>query len=290
MNSFYTLIKVRTNQLSGDSLTIGVIVYNEFKYQVEFSKQKISTAKSLIEIDNKFFDLIVKEIKGKLEGCNQIYDAYKDGLIEFESQINDKYFEYVSRYSNGLIEFTSPKYITVKNLEKDFKKIFSLFVDNSILTQDLNSEKKIIDEKFYHRIQTNLIEKVEKQVHTNLKIDKEIVPTLLNTFELDCIGKNGVLIGAKSISFNQSKETIHKNLNTYISIIAHLSKKYDKRLDINQFFLIADEPSINSEEYRLWNTIRKEDDIIKVKTSEESSSIADLIITNRATTFIDQLE
>lgn len=287
MKSFYTLIKVRTNQLSGDSLTIGVVVFNEFKFKVQFSKQKISTAKSLVDIDSKFFDLIIKEIKQNLESTNKDFDSYKNGLLNVDYKFNDLYFDYVSRYSNGIIEFTTPKFIALKNTEKEFSKIFSMFVDKSIFTEDLNSEKKLIEENFHKRIKTNLIDRVEEKVHTNIKLDNDIIPTLINTFELDCVGKNGVLIGAKSISFNQSKDTIHKNLNTYISIIAHLSKKYHKGLDVNQFFLIADEPKVNTDEYRLWNSIRKEDDIIKVKTSEESTSIAELILSKKATTFIE---
>lgn len=287
MKSFYTLIKVRTNQLSGDSLTIGVVVFNEFKFKVQFSKQKISTAKSLVDIESKFFDLIIKEIKQNLESSNKDFDSYKNGLLNVDYKFNDLYFDYVSRYSNGIIEFTTPKFIALKNTENEFSKIFSMFVDKSIFSEDLNSEKKIIEENFHKRIKTNLIDRVEEKVHTNIKLDNDIIPTLINTFELDCVGKNGVLIGAKSISFNQSKDTIHKNLNTYISIIAHLSKKYHKGLDVNQFFLIADEPKINTEEYRLWNSIRKEDDIIKVKTSEESTSIAELILSKKASTFIE---
>ncbi|STD58639.1 hypothetical protein [Empedobacter falsenii] len=287
MKSFYTLIKVRTNQLSGDSLTIGVVVFNEFKFKVQFSKQKISTAKSLVDIESKFFDLIIKEIKQNLESSNKDFDSYKNGLLNVDYKFNDLYFNYLSRYSNGIIEFTTPKFIALKNTENEFSKIFSMFVDKSIFTEDLNSEKKIIEENFHKRIKTNLIDRVEEKVHTNIKLDNDIIPTLINTFELDCVGKNGVLIGAKSISFNQSKDTIHKNLNTYISIIAHLSKKYHKGLDVNQFFLIADEPKVNTDEYRLWNSIRKEDDIIKVKTSEESTSIAELILSKKASTFIE---
>lgn len=287
MKSFYTLIKVRTNQLSGDSLTIGVVVFNEFKFKVQFSKQKISTAKSLVDIESKFFDLIIKEIKQNLESSNKDFDSYKNGLLNVDYKFNDLYFDYVSRYSNGIIEFTTPKFIALKNTENEFSKIFSMFVDKSIFSEDLNSEKKIIEENFHKRIKTNLIDRVEEKVHTNIKLDNDIIPTLINTFELDCVGKNGVLIGAKSISFNQSKDTIHKNLNTYISIIAHLSKKYHKGLDVNQFFLIADEPKVNTDEYRLWNSIRKEDDIIKVKTSEESTSIAELILSKKASTFIE---
>lgn len=287
MKSFYTLIKVRTNQLSGDSLTIGVVVFNEFKFKVQFSKQKISTAKSLVDIESKFFDLIIKEIKQNLESSNKDFDSYKNGLLNVDYKFNDLYFDYLSRYSNGIIEFTTPKFIALKNTENEFSKIFSMFVDKSIFTEDLNSEKKIIEENFHKRIKTNLIDRVEEKVHTNIKLDNDIIPTLINTFELDCVGKNGVLIGAKSISFNQSKDTIHKNLNTYISIIAHLSKKYQKGLDVNQFFLIADEPKVNTDEYRLWNSIRKEDDIIKVKTSEESTSIAELILSKKASTFIE---
>jgi len=89
------------------------------------------------------------------------------------------------------------------------------------------------------------------------------------------------------LSFTNSKETLHKNINTYVSVIAHLSSKYNKDIKSNSFFLIADEPKYNTEEHKIWKQIYDADNIVKLINSDESEQVAELIINKQATTFID---
>ncbi len=67
-----------------------------------------------------------------------------------------------------------------------------------------------MEKEFYYRINSNLIKRVEGKIHTNITLDSHITPAT-SSFVLDCIGKNGTLIGgAKSLSFTQTKETLQK--------------------------------------------------------------------------------
>ncbi|WP_162127496.1 hypothetical protein [Flavobacterium phycosphaerae] len=287
MKTFYSLIKIRTNQLSDDTVTIGLLLYNEMDFNIAFSKNKVAVAKSLLKSNNKIVDTIVKEITSSIKNFSSNKTRYDNSLWHLENKFNAKYFDYLSKYSNGFLSFTAPKFIDTNNSTNSFNKMFTLFVDEKFGLETFNEEKKEIEHRFNERVQLNLIQKVVEKVHTNYSFDNHIVPTLFNPFNMDCIGKNGVLIGAKSLSFTNSKETLHKNINTFVSVIAHLSSKYNKDIKDNQFYLIADEPKYNSEEHKIWKQIHDADNIIKLINSDESEQVAELIIAKRATTFIE---
>ena len=193
--------------------------------------------------------------------------------------------QWQTNYSNGLLKFSLPKLVADDIDDIKFNKLFSLLVDNSEEVAPNNNSKEL-EKIFYKTIDDKLITRVKDKVHVKQNIDNKIVPTLFNSFEMDCIGLNGVFVGAKSLPFTQSKETLHKSINTYISVIAHLSSKYGKSLDENNFFLIADQPDKNTEGYKLWNQINHTENLLKIVSSNESGKIAELIEKKNATTFL----
>jgi outer membrane lipopolysaccharide assembly protein LptE/RlpB len=91
----------------------------------------------------------------------------------------------------------------------------------------------------------------------------------------------------KSLPFIQAKETLHKSLNTYINVIAHLSAAYKRSLESNKIFLIADQPAKNSPSYHLWNDLYQNDNLVKVISLDDSGEVAELIIESGASKFIE---
>jgi hypothetical protein len=111
-----------------------------------------------------------------------------------------------------------------------------------------------------------------------------MIPSIVNPFEIDCIGKNGSLIGAKSISFLHKKQTISAHVNSYMNVIFHMSDKFSS--DNNSFYLISDEPSkIDSDEHRIWEKLLKEEKFSLIN-SEECYKIADKIEEKNAGKFL----
>jgi len=139
-------------------------------------------------------------------------------------------------------------------------------------------------------ITKNLIDKVNTKVHTHYKFKPEVFPSIYFPYEMDCIGLNGSLIGAKSLSFNKSLQVIDKNISHYFTLISSLSSKYNKSLKDNNFYLISEEPSeISSKEHKLWESVRY-NELISVINPEESNKVADLIIEKNATKFLDEVK
>jgi hypothetical protein len=287
MKTFYSLIKIVSNELSGDSMTIGILVSSPEGLFFKVSKAKKAMAKSMLSIDGTLIDFIEREMVGKVNEQNSRLSQSKSGLFEASTFINQEYFSYLSKYSNGLLKFTSPILIADKIDQSSFLKLYGLFVDSHIEPASKKDiSVKSFEKMFYSRVSSNLIEKVKDKVHTNELIGSDIVPTLSHPFEIDCVGLNGVLIGAKAIAFTQSKETLSKSLNTYISVIAHLSATYQKAMEKNNFYLIADEPQRNSPVYQLWSELYRNESLVKLVSSNDSGEIAEKIDSSGASRFI----
>lgn len=287
MKSFYSLIKIIPNEMSGDSLTIGILLAGPNGFRVKFSKHKKQLVKSMLLTDASILDFIDREISNKVREQNRIFVDNKKTLFGgIPSLLSSDYFSYLSRYSNGLLKFSSPAFIADNIDEAKFAQLFALFVDSTV--DDLNKDKsaKQIERVFYEKVNTKLISRVRDIIHVDQNFDNKVVPSLFTPFKMDCIGLNGVFVGAKSLPFTQTKETLHKTVNTYISVIAHLSSTYSKSLQGNKFFLIADQPEKKTAEYKLWKQLRSAEHLVTVISSDRSGEVADLVENNGATTFM----
>jgi hypothetical protein len=286
MKSFYSLIKIAPNSLSDDNLTIGIILSDKHGFRYKFSKEKKQISKSLVSVDNSIIDFLELEIEKKINETNLNFKKSKLELFDFNQNLSSGYFDYLSKYSNGILKFSKPNYIASDLNDSQFEELYKLFVDST----DVNVQKKIksIDKAFYDRINTNLIERIKDKVHTNFKFDSNLIPTI-TTFDMDCIGLNGVLVGAKSLPFTQSKDALQKSIQTYISVIAHLSKEKNKNLADNQFFLIADSPTStkNTTELKFWNQLFQNESLFKLIPSDESEMVAEIIEKRQAHKFLE---
>jgi hypothetical protein len=183
------------------------------------------------------------------------------------------------------LRFTSPNFLNDQINEEKFTKLFTLLIDRSIEKQ--SKVKDDVLDKFYISINQNLIQKVEKKIHTKVNINSAVLPFMHFQFEMDCIGLNGSLIGAKSIPFNKSIPTLTKDINSYIALISLLSEVYEKDMKINNFYLIADEPSIiSSPAHDTWESVMK-NPLFEVVCSEEVGKIAEKVEETKASTFLD---
>jgi hypothetical protein len=284
MKSFYNIIKIATNATSGESVAVGLFVYSGNKYFVQFSDNKKKIAKMLMESGSELVDYLSKQITQKTEELNQILSDDKSRLFKTTSLINSNYFNYLNKYSNNVLQFSS-SYIIIDKLEEGaFQKLFASLIDSSeILTTVKDNDQAI---QFYDRINKNLIEPVKDKVHTNIRLNKMVIPSLYFNYEMDCLGMNGVFIGAKSIDFNSSNYNIDKEVSRYFQVSMLLAKNYQKDKKENNFYIIGDEPNSNSSKnHKIWESINKQK-IFKIIHSEESNIIAYKIEETAAHTFL----
>jgi hypothetical protein len=233
--------------------------------------------------DSDLTDFFETQLINWIKNLNTSIDK-SPSLIFPEKTIGEDYFDYLSRYSNNLIQFSRPFTLGNSIDITGFKNLFSLLIDNESKT---HLEKPILCENFTERIRTRLIEEVKEKVHVYAKLTEKEIPSLYFPFEMDCIGINGVITAAKSIDFNQAESSIDRNLSHYFAVSSLIARSFGKAKEDNNFFLIADEPgTMNSKEHKIWEKLRKQQEFVLVN-SGESGRVTAKINETKAHKFLD---
>lgn len=286
MKNFYSIIKLSPNIATQDSVAIGILLFDGQKLRSFFSEKKKRIASNLIDDKHLNLNFIVSQI---IEKCNSInLDKEKLKLFyRFDRLSEMSYFDYLSNYSNGLLQFSKPKLIFDKIDDNSYEKLIDFLFKEPVYSHKVlpNLSPAITFSKDV--IEKNLISKVNKNVHTHYKFKPEIFPSIYFPYEMDCIGLNGSLIGAKSLSFDKSLSVIDKDISHYFTLISSLTSKYNKSLKENSFYLISEEPTkTDSKEHKLWESVHY-NELISVINPEESKKVADLILDKKASKFLD---
>jgi hypothetical protein len=277
MNSFYNVVKIAKGQTAYDSIAIGLIVFSEGRYEIQFSDRKIKIARTLIGEDSDLIEFFEAQLVNWIKSLNVSLDK-SSTLIFPEKTIGEDYFDYLSRYSNNLIQFSKPFSLSNPIDNSGFKKLFSLLIDNEIKNYQEKSTSYL---DFTERIRTRLIDEVKEKVHVYAKLTEKEIPSLYFPFEMDCIGMNGVITGAKSIDFNQTESSIDRNLSHYFAVSSLIVRNFGKAKEDNNFFLIADEPNaINSKEHKIWEILKKQHEFILVNSAESGQVTTKINETN----------
>ena len=98
--------------MAGDTLSIGLLLYNGKKFWLQFSDERKSVAKKLLDTNADIVDFASKQLQNKVDEMNKnIQDAHK-GLFEAENILNIPEFKHISNYSNGILRFSEPAFLT----------------------------------------------------------------------------------------------------------------------------------------------------------------------------------
>ncbi|WP_445722280.1 hypothetical protein [Flavobacterium sp.] len=285
MKKFYTIIQLAPNKAAGDTVAIGMLLFDGSKLKHYISDKKKNIALKLINDKNVDIDFFIKQITNKCDIINS--DIDERNLFNKYDKISDvSYINYLSNYSNGLLQFSKPTVFFDEVDDFKFNNLINLFFNETIFKNEIVIHNEINIEAI---VQNELIKKVTNKIHTNYKFSPNNLNSIYFPFEMDCIGLNGSLIGAKSMSFEKSKTTLDKNLSHYFTLISMLSSKYNKSLKDNKFYLITEEPSeINSEEHSVWESIIK-NELVTLIHPEQSNIVADLVFEKNASKFLEEV-
>lgn len=286
MKSFYSILKLSPNIATQDSVALGLILFDGQKFRYYISDNKLKLAKKLTDDQTLDLKFMVNQIIENLSNVNS--DKEEEKLFyKFDSLSNSSFFDYLSKYSNGLIQFSKPNALFEKIDDNSFEKLVYFLFKESVTETfteivDFDVSKQIVRQK--------LISKVENKVHTEYKFRQKTFPSIYFSYEMDCVGLNGSLIGAKSLSFTKSLQVIDKDISHYFTLISSLSSQFNKSLKENKFYLISEEPKeVGSKEHKFWESVSY-NDLISVIHPEESNEVADLIIEKNASKFLSELE
>lgn len=284
MNSFYNILRIAGDTSSNDSVSIGLLAYSNGKYFLQFSAKKIRIAKSLISDNSEIIDFFQSQMTARINNLNDAIRLDESKLFQEKNLYSASYFDYLNRYSNNLIQFSKSFPISKNINQNDFEQLFNLLIGDDFQSSNQEVTKW---QEFEYRVKNKLLDQVKDQVHIYAKLTEKVIPSLYFTYDLDCVGINGVITAAKSIDFNRNENTIDRNISHYFQISTLLAKNYSKDKSDNNFYLIADEPApSNSKSYQIWTKLKKQRQF-EVIHSEEAEKVANKIFETKAHKFLD---
>ena len=285
---FYTLLRVVPNPASGEAVVVGLVLFDGERYWHEVSARKLKLSFLLARRAEATLQYAVRQLIARLEADTDVRRAAAavEEVPDATLLLNRANWEYLSRYSNGILRIDAPAAVAVfadDSPENLFRVLFSNLVDST--EQAKRSRQRLLVSPPVKQ----LIQRVERQVHTNVLLTPKVLPDIFFNLRLDCIGMNGALIGAHSLPLEQyTINTLQQHANECRIALKSLSEHYKpKKPAENVLYIIADEPDAftDADKHKFWRAIRKES-LFRVIATEEAALVADRIEQTHATTFL----
>lgn len=280
MKFYYSILKISPNTSSGDAFSIGLLAFDKNEAVIHFSENRKLLAKKLVE--PSLIDFFCKQLIQKVNELNKIHQKDLKTLFKKEYVFDEAYLDYLSNYSSGLLQLSKSNVFMGSMNEDNLTFLFESLIEKTKIKKQTHKKKSAIMEI----VEEKLIERVKDKVHTHVKLDSSVVSNLFFSYDMDCIGKNGVFVGAKVIDFSASVPTLDSTVSHYGNLITFLSITHQKKVDGNKFYLIGEEPTeINSREHDIWDSIQG-NPLFSVIHPEQSELVAVQIEKSKAKKFI----
>lgn len=264
MTTQYSILSVLIRPEIGEKITVGFLLMDEERVFFNYSKNKLAAAKSLLTIN------AYKSLKDALHNINATSeDQNTDQSLSLFSEktkiFNKSYIEYLSRYNNNILSFSSPKEIELDASLDIFLKLFKKFIDNTTPV-----EKKQF---------TNFIESFKKQkkdiLSQHFNIDKKVtnkeIPTLIVPVTVTFLGQNEVPTFVQSLDFEKRTDFLSND----ISEILYLQRAFHDEHKHSVAMSITNEPDKVKfpQQHDIWHQLRNTSGIKHFDISEADAVI-----------------
>lgn len=262
MKTFYTILSFNIKPEINERLSIALIMICGEKVFFRHSPYKLSiiqklTNKETLKATHTYLKLIEEAVYSKKAFYSKADLLEIKAESKYDRLFSEQYIEYLSRYNNNLVSFTSPNFIELEGTDHLFDLLYNKFIG------DFDNEKEQEQE------QVKYIELLKKEFYPRVKpyfnIEKEITSTqfasLITSVKVDLMGKNEIKVFGQSIDFEKKNNSIEYTVGNLLQI---------KRAfpDAKQF-VIGFEPNKNLEvNHRIWENIRQISDFDYVDISD----------------------
>ena len=245
MKSHYSILSAVVRPEIQEKISIGLLLVSADELFFSFSKNKISILKSLLDPSlYKFLNETIRQIDLAVSSENlkkETLFANNDHSIQF----SESYLSYMNRYSNNLINFSSPVQIDLPANDNLYNFLFKKYIDASGSVQKKTKTVEKVKEEFYPKIKT--------YYNTDKEITTAEIPKLLMSVNVDIIGKNKIPVFGQIIDFERHVYNIRQD----VAVLDFLMDAYEKNKSYS--FLIGNEPDkiVFPKSHEAWNDLRK---------------------------------
>lgn len=271
MKTFFSIIYLTLNASLKEKISIGLIMANSEDVKFKISDTKLGIVKQLIPIQNYSF------LKSYFKNLNNDLNSEFDNidLLNLKNDIpknwvNEKYFSYLHRYSNNIVNFSEPREIDINFDNSTFLKLYENYV--------FNNDEVIIGKKSKQDIvkivKTKLYSKIKSKVNLDVDIKPSDFKELISSVNVNFIGENGQIVAGQAIDFSKRYVDLERDLTKYISF----TKAVDFEKGGGHYFLVGKEPKKNlaQKNHSIWKHIY-ESNIVDYVPLNETDKIKDYI-------------
>lgn len=285
MSSFYSVIQFVSNQWYRENITIGLLAVSKGHIFFKIANRKLQLAKSLAPEAQKLLKLSTKQLESFVANEKKTADNGIHTRLPLEKPIllDEMFVERWHRYSNGVLQISSPEFIQKTFDETSFLEYFYKLVDRP---RENLQKGKAEASTFSAKIKQGLYDPLRGKVDVDYSLKKGSLPSLYFDFHLENIGVNGVITASASLDLNYNRiDALQKQLAEYETVVDRL-ELFAKQRSISSdhiFYLIADHykgssPSNMELDALLGKGI--EGKFERVSTSELSKIVKDVVKSN----------
>ncbi len=261
MKTFYSILSAVINPISGEKISVGLLLSDGNRSLFDFSENRLSLLNSLIDKETRRF---IRQYLKSVETVLCKIDISQDQLTIFDEAgknllVNEPYISYLSIYNQNVVSFSKPVSIEVKVEEQVFTTLFSRFIDDETnLKSHLKNHFQVIKSDFL------------PQIREYYSIEKEITPDrfrqILLPVSIDLLGKNDRHVSGQFFDLEKSVYHIKNDWFDYNQV--------NKVIKPGKKFVISAEPEKSKfpQQHYFWKELRK----IKAHTFLDVSNLEEI--------------
>ena len=254
MATQYTILSVLIRPEIQEKISIGLLFFDLNQVYFSYSKNKLTAAKALLSNSSyKILKDTLENIEKKIVADNTSYSEKRGFKIfrnkVFENTFSASYISYLSRYSNNVIAFTTPKEIYLDINSENFKSLYKQYIDNIIEVTEQKQKVKPIEV-----IKTQYGPKINQHYDIQREVTPDKVPNLIVPVRVDFTGKNEIDVYAQTVDMEASPQTVTSHINAFVQ----LKTTYVENNVPMHDFMIAEEPDKKRfpKQHEIWKQLR----------------------------------
>lgn len=265
MTTQYSILSVLIRPEIQEKITIGFLLMDDEKVFFNYSKIKLAASKNLLSVN------AYTSLKDALHNINAAAECHNHkeqpiNLISEKAKVFKKsYIEYLSRYNNNILSFSSPKDIELDASLDMFSKLYRKFIDNTIPV-----EKKPFT-NFIQRFKQENRQILSKHFNIDKKVTNKDIPTLIVPVTITLIGQNEVPTFVQSLDFEKRTDFLSND----ILEIFYLQRAFNDDNKGSIAMSITNEPDKSNfpQQHDIWRQLRNTSGIIHFDISEAEEVI-----------------
>jgi len=219
MKNVISILKFVNNSVSGESISLGLVAISENGVFFKVSTQKVQLAKKLNAKSAKLLDFSIKQLRNYLAHNLESKAGHPS---EFKSQIDSGLLDRLSRYNNGLLQFSYPSAIQSEITESDFYNYFDQFIGKEEIPIQQN-KIAYTPSRLVSNMESKFSTPLADRIDLNITIKQKQLPSLFFDFAVDGLGVNGSLYVVKSVDLDIVKaSTAKSHISEYESLLDRL--------------------------------------------------------------------